>query len=237
MKCPGCGTEIANPGRFCGVCGRPFEQRLCPNGHVLAPGAEGCSICATTRHPVMPMPPPEGGGKAVGVHTPDKGKTLFEIGAWQDVKAEPAAPTAPADPDVLFETPRPGAAPAAASVPAAGGVRRTKMAGSDAPAAAAGGLAGWLLGDVNRRDARDLRLMEGRNTIGASPKNDVVLDEDSVSSNHAAILCQAGTCFIEDNSSTNGTMVNGQKVSRSELNAGDAVSFGTFTLTFHPFRK
>lgn len=234
MKCPGCGTEIANPGRFCGVCGRPLEQRLCPNGHVLAHGAEGCSICATTKHPVMPMPPAEGGGKAVGVHTPDKGKTLFEIGAWQDVKAEPAAPASAPQQDVLFETPRPGAAPA---VVAAGGVRKTKMVGADAPAAAGGGLAAWLLGDVLRRDARDLRLMEGRNTIGASPKNDVVLDEDSVSSNHAAILCQAGTFFIEDNSSTNGTSVNGKRVSRSELNAGDTVTFGTFSLTFHPFRK
>ena len=79
--------------------------------------------------------------------------------------------------------------------------------------------------------------MEGRNSIGASPKNDVVMDEDSVSSNHAAILCQEGTYFVEDNNSTNGTTVNGRRVSRGELNAGDTVSFGTFALTFHPFRK
>ncbi|MBI5526146.1 MAG: FHA domain-containing protein [Deltaproteobacteria bacterium] len=237
MKCPGCGTEIANPGKFCGVCGRPLSQRLCPNGHVMAEGAETCPICATTKHPIMPATPPAV-GKVSTVHTPDKGKTLFEIGAWQDVKPAEPPPGGGAG-DILFETGGPGpgpiaAAPAAVSSP--GGVRKTRMLGSDAAPSEAG-LMGWLVAGPDRRDGRDLRLMVGRNTVGASPKNDIVLDEDSVSSNHAAVVCQAGAVWVEDNNSTNGTSVNGQRVQRMELAEGDTVQFGTFTVVFSPFRK
>jgi hypothetical protein len=244
MKCPGCGTEIPNPGKFCGACGRPLAQRLCPNGHVMSEGAETCPICATTKHPIMPATPPAA-GKVSTVHTPDKGKTLFEIGAWQDVKpAEPATgggagdilfetggPPAAAGPagDVLFETPSPAA-------PSPGGVRKTRLLGSDAEVAETG-LAGWLVTGPDRRDGRDFRLMTGRNTVGASPKNDIILDEDSVSSNHAAVVCQGGAVWVEDNNSTNGTSVNGRRVQRMELAEGDTLSFGTFAVIFSPFRK
>jgi pSer/pThr/pTyr-binding forkhead associated (FHA) protein len=111
------------------------------------------------------------------------------------------------------------------------------MLGAETPAPAAETLAGWLVGAVERRDAKDYRLMEGRNTVGASPKNNIVIDDDSMSSNHAAVICQGGTYFVEDNSSTNGTTVNGRRVSRSELGEGDAIAFGTYALTFYPFKK
>ena len=38
--------------------------------------------------------------------------------------------------------------------------------------------------------------------------------------------------YVEDLGSTNGTMVNGQRVSAVALNPGDMIQLGTTTLTF-----
>ena len=67
--------------------------------------------------------------------------------------------------------------------------------------------------------------------IGRSAELDMVLVEDMVSRKHAKIGCQDGKVFIEDLGSTNGTFVNGEKISRSTwLKEGDRVLIGTSIL-------
>ncbi len=53
----------------------------------------------------------------------------------------------------------------------------------------------------------------GKNTLGASRANDVILTGDSeVSGEHAVILHRNGTFHLADRLSTNGTWVNGEEV-------------------------
>ncbi len=63
--------------------------------------------------------------------------------------------------------------------------------------------------------------------IGRSPQNDLVLPSNVVSSRHAEILESAGLLFIRDMGSTNGTYVNGKRITNDTLlSEGDLIEFG-----------
>jgi hypothetical protein len=66
--------------------------------------------------------------------------------------------------------------------------------------------------------------------IGRSSELDMVLVEDMVSRRHARIACADAQITIEDLGSTNGTFVNGEKISRASLKEGDRVLIGTSIL-------
>jgi len=60
--------------------------------------------------------------------------------------------------------------------------------------------------------------------IGRAPDNDVCIPDQSVSQHHARVGVTAeGSIFIEDLGSTNGTYVNGEKITRQTLRDGDKV--------------
>lgn len=52
------------------------------------------------------------------------------------------------------------------------------------------------------------RVLEPSNEIGRAADNDIVLDDETVSSHHARILYQGGQWWVEDLASRNGTAVN-----------------------------
>ena len=68
-------------------------------------------------------------------------------------------------------------------------------------------------------------LSDGRVlAIGRAPDNDVCIPDQSVSQHHARVGVTAeGAIFIEDLGSTNGTYVNGEKITRQTLRDGDKV--------------
>jgi hypothetical protein len=68
-------------------------------------------------------------------------------------------------------------------------------------------------------------LNVGLNTIGRFPSNDIVLGDSPVSRRHCVILVHATSgCELHDTASTNGTFVNGQRVSEPvQLESGDLV--------------
>ncbi len=68
----------------------------------------------------------------------------------------------------------------------------------------------------------------GEATVGRTSDNDIVLDDSSVSSRHARITRgEDGAVVLEDLGSTNGTMVNGDRVvDPVRLRRGDRISFG-----------
>ena len=70
-----------------------------------------------------------------------------------------------------------------------------------------------------------------RVTIGRLSECEVALDSPNVSRRHAVIERDAGRLFIVDNRSGNGTFVNGQRVTRAELQGGAEVRVGA-----HVFR-
>jgi hypothetical protein len=61
---------------------------------------------------------------------------------------------------------------------------------------------------------------------------DVVLDGDGVSRQHAAIVYANGGFFIEDLESSNGTKVNGERVTLAPLTSGMQLSLGRVPLRF-----
>lgn len=63
--------------------------------------------------------------------------------------------------------------------------------------------------------------------IGRDVGNDVVINDAEVSRRHSRLSMQAGGFIVEDLGSTNGTAVNGERLtSRHVLRVGEVVSFG-----------
>lgn len=71
-------------------------------------------------------------------------------------------------------------------------------------------------------------------TIGRSEDNDIQVDNPGVSAHHARIVQEGQYYFIEDTNSTNGTNINGEPVSRRQLEYGDMISILKHTLKFSP---
>jgi len=62
---------------------------------------------------------------------------------------------------------------------------------------------------------------------------DVVLDRGSVSKMHCLLVKTDGLLFIRDLGSTNGTKVNGQKITRGALLPGDELAFASVKFRVH----
>jgi len=72
-------------------------------------------------------------------------------------------------------------------------------------------------------------------TIGRMKGNDIVLPKENVSKKHARIYGRNGTLMIDDLDSTNGTYVNGRKVtSEHEITENDKIYIGDFILQVTP---
>ena len=76
-----------------------------------------------------------------------------------------------------------------------------------------------------------LLVLDGADTdrllVGRHPRCDVVVSDPSVSRRHAQITLRDGVWVIQDLASTNGTSVNGARVGRMALQAGDVVALGS----------
>jgi len=67
-------------------------------------------------------------------------------------------------------------------------------------------------------------------TIGRQSDNAVVIDNAAVSSHHACVYRDDDHFVVEDLQSTNGTFVNGTRISRRNLRPGDMLVVGNHTL-------
>jgi hypothetical protein len=68
-------------------------------------------------------------------------------------------------------------------------------------------------------------------SIGRLETNDIVINEQTVTKNHAVIKIDRGKIEIEDLGSTNGTFVNGERIRKMELKHGDRIKLGLVELT------
>jgi uncharacterized RDD family membrane protein YckC len=69
-------------------------------------------------------------------------------------------------------------------------------------------------------------------SIGRDPSNDLVLPDAMVSRRHAVIELRGNQYFLRDCNSSNGSLVNGDRVSERNLRDGDLVAIGTARLLF-----
>ena len=78
---------------------------------------------------------------------------------------------------------------------------------------------------------QSLPLTDGEHLAGRDAECSLVIDASTVSRRHARILVVSGTATIEDLDSTNGTHVNGARISGpTRLNPGDELSLGSEVL-------
>lgn len=69
--------------------------------------------------------------------------------------------------------------------------------------------------------------------VGRNADCDVPIDNLGVSRYHCEILFKEGFYVLRDLKSNNGTFVNGKRVDTHNLNDGDEISIGKFTITFN----
>ena len=84
-------------------------------------------------------------------------------------------------------------------------------------------LSGSLQGLTAEMDKSVLR-------IGRAPDCDVRFDQakdPKVSNHHAELLLEEGSWFVVDTASTNGTLINGRRVSKHKLASGDKLQIGS----------
>ena len=73
--------------------------------------------------------------------------------------------------------------------------------------------------------------VNGPVVIGRSPGADIVIGDDFVSGKHARVSPAGDGAVLEDLGSTNGTLLNSQRVTAPQtLRAGDAIDIGTVRL-------
>jgi pSer/pThr/pTyr-binding forkhead associated (FHA) protein/PAS domain-containing protein len=70
-----------------------------------------------------------------------------------------------------------------------------------------------------------LNLKSGENTVGRLPECEISLTSPGVSKRHAKLIVQETQCLLKDLGSSNGTFVNGSKVSERILRPGDRIAF------------
>ncbi len=68
--------------------------------------------------------------------------------------------------------------------------------------------------------------------IGRDPSNDLVLPDAMVSRRHAVVEWRGSQFFLRDCNSSNGSVVNGDRISEKSLRDGDLVAIGTARLLF-----
>lgn len=92
---------------------------------------------------------------------------------------------------------------------------------------------------VSRSDKHLYFDSNGKISIGRSEKkaqdgseNAVIVKLPFVSSRHMDIISQNGKLYVRDNNSTNGTFVNGEKITQKEILPGDVISVLTFRMVY-----
>ncbi|WP_131214834.1 FHA domain-containing protein, partial [Bifidobacterium longum] len=75
-------------------------------------------------------------------------------------------------------------------------------------------------------------LDEDEITVGRDPRADILLDDSTVSRQHAVFRRVNGQFFVVDAGSLNGTYVNRQRVDQAALKNGDEIMIGKFRLVF-----
>ncbi len=91
---------------------------------------------------------------------------------------------------------------------------------------------GKLVLSAANRVLREVLIDRKRLTIGRRPYNDLLLDDLTVSGEHAIVHTVTGESVIHDLKSRNGTLINGAPVMQQQLADGDCVDIGIYRLVY-----
>jgi len=70
-------------------------------------------------------------------------------------------------------------------------------------------------------------------SIGRKLNNDIQLTELTVSGNHSILETFENETYIKDITSTNGTLLNGVRITKSSLKHGDIIQIGNYQFAYH----
>lgn len=74
-------------------------------------------------------------------------------------------------------------------------------------------------------------------TLGRGLNNDIILEDTRVSRHHAQLRYKTRRFWVTDLNSTNGTYINGERISEADLRNGDVLSLGGLELIFRENRE
>jgi len=86
-----------------------------------------------------------------------------------------------------------------------------------------------LLGQSSEIAGQVFELSEAKITVGRTPDNKIHIADNSVSSHHAELILDGSDYSVRDLDSTNGSRVNGEKISTSALRRGDTLLYESET--------
>lgn len=84
----------------------------------------------------------------------------------------------------------------------------------------------YLVMYTERNMGKRLDLSESKVTVGRSPEADITVDDKRVSKVHCTLQYQKGCIMVEDNNSTNGTFLNGQRIDKASVTTGALLQVG-----------
>ena len=97
-------------------------------------------------------------------------------------------------------------------------------------------LVGWLYCSEGSRpqEGEDYRVTEGRTTLGTAADCDIVVFDQYVNAQHAAIIVESrqSTKLLLDHDTKNGTFVNDERITKVELADGDVIRIGQTMFLF-----
>ena len=82
-------------------------------------------------------------------------------------------------------------------------------------------------------DGRQYAVAMGQTTIGRGEQAQIRLPDVGISRRHARVDYDGTQVLVTDLGSTNGTMVNGQRITTVAIRPGDVIQLGTTSLTLH----
>ena len=88
----------------------------------------------------------------------------------------------------------------------------------------------YLIGLSDAIKDRKFEINKDRTSIGRVAANDIVLEEAAVSSSHCYIARRGDRFVLHDLNSTNGTLLDGERVSEAEISNGQVVTVGSLAL-------
>ncbi len=195
-------------------------------------GPEGViadELPATGSQPLDPLP-----AEADATPSPDGGPAATDTPVAEPLPvpvARVSAPQLPAVPDAVPVPPVP-TPPVATPLPPPGGYEPLAgVSGTQILSAAEARAEGFVQEAMTILvDGRRLALSKRATTLGRSRDCDIVVQDSNASRLHAEIRHIGLDYFIVDSNSTNGTIVNGQRIRRHALAHGDRIQIGTTEL-------
>jgi pSer/pThr/pTyr-binding forkhead associated (FHA) protein len=178
--------------------------------------------------PVQPQPAPAAvvAPPAAPVFTPIPMPAVPAPGAAERLSHTMHGVPTPGAPPPMAAAPPAPPPPSASAAPAARAPQR--------PAGGSPALATFLVRSGHLKGQR-LTVRVPVVNIGRAEYNDLVLPDDSVSGAHAKLQRREGVWVLTDNESTNGTWVDGERVSgETMLGPGAVVRFGEISAMFEP---